>query len=143
MEDIFRGNGVEITLKHPDDFLKIRETLERIGIASKKDKTLYQSCHILHKRGRYAIMHFLEMFIMDGKHSTLNDDDIDRRNTICKLLQDWGLMVVNDENLIRQQATISAIKIIPYKEKDDWNLVSKYQVGKRPFNNNGENYARN
>lgn len=131
MEDIFRGNGVEVTLKHPDDFLKIRETLERIGIASRKDKTLYQSCHILHKQGRYAIMHFLEMFIMDGKHSTINDDDIDRRNTICKLLQDWELLKVVDDVLIRQQAPISTIKIIPYKEKPDWNLVCKYQVGSK------------
>lgn len=131
MEDIFRGNGVEVILKHPDDFLKIRETLERIGIASRKDKTLYQSCHILHKQGRYAIMHFLEMFIMDGKHSTINDDDIDRRNTICKLLQDWELLKVVDDVLIRQQAPISTIKIIPYKEKPDWNLVCKYQVGSK------------
>lgn len=131
MEDIFRGNGVEVTLKHPDDFLKIRETLERIGIASRKDKTLYQSCHILHKQGRYAIMHFLEMFIMDGKHSTINDDDIDRRNTICKLLQDWELLKVVDDVIIRQQAPISTIKIIPYKEKPDWNLVCKYQVGSK------------
>lgn len=131
MEDIFRGNGVEVTLKHPDDFLKIRETLERIGIASRKDKTLYQSCHILHKQGRYAIMHFLEMFIMDGKHSTINDDDIDRRNTICKLLQDWELLTVVDDVLIQQQAPISTIKIIPYKERPDWNLVCKYQVGSK------------
>lgn len=133
-QDIFRGNGVEITLKHPDDFLKIRETLQRIGVASKRDNTLYQSCHILHKQGRYAIMHFLEMFIMDGKHSTLDDNDIDRRNTICKLLQDWGLLTVKNEYLITQQAPLSQIKIIPYKEKDDWNLVAKYNVGARKQN---------
>ena len=128
-QDIFRGNGVEVDLIGQDSFLKIRETLTRIGIPSKKSNTLYQSCHILHKRGRYAIIHFKEMFILDGKYSSLDDDDIDRRNTICKLLQDWGLIKVLDENLIIQQAPMSQIKIIPYKEKEDWELVSKYSVG--------------
>lgn len=128
-QDIFRGNGVEVTLSDADAFLKIRETLTRIGIPSKKSNTLYQSCHILHKRGRYAIIHFKEMFIMDGKYSSLDDDDLDRRNTICKLLQDWGLLKVIDENLIIQRAPMSQIKIIPYKEKEDWDLVSKYSVG--------------
>jgi hypothetical protein len=128
-QDIFRGNGVEVTLSDPDAFLKIRETLTRIGIPSKKSNTLYQSCHILHKRGRYAIIHFKEMFILDGKYSSLDDDDLDRRNTICKLLADWGLLKVLDENLIIQRAPMSQIKIIPYKEKEDWELVSKYSVG--------------
>lgn len=128
-QDIFRGNGVEVALSDPDAFLKIRETLTRIGIPSKKSNTLYQSCHILHKRGRYAIIHFKEMFILDGKYSSLDDDDLDRRNTICKLLADWGLLKVLDENLIIQRAPMSQIKIIPYREKEDWELVSKYSVG--------------
>lgn len=135
-QDIFRGNGVEVTLKDPDDFLKIRETLQRIGVASKKDNVLYQSCHILHKQGRYAIMHFLEMFIMDGKFSTITDNDIDRRNTICRLLQEWGLLKVVNDVLIRQQAPVSQIKVIPYREKDDWKLVAKYSVGQRKKQDN-------
>ena len=129
--DIFRGLGVEVDLPDEDAFLKVRETLTRIGIASKRDNTLYQSCNILHKQGRYAIMHFKEMFSMDGKFSSLDDDDLDRRNTIVKLLQDWGLLKVLDENLIHQQAPLSQIKIIPYREKDDWNLIAKYSVGQK------------
>lgn len=127
MNDIFNGLGIEIKLKKEDDFLKIKETLTRIGIASKKDKTLYQSAMLLHKQGRYAIMHFKEMFELDGKESNLSDDDIGRRNLISQLLEDWGLCEILDkEDVDDYKLPISSIKIVPYKEKSEWNLVQKY-----------------
>ena len=137
-ENLFRGYGVEIELPDPESFLKIKETLTRIGISSKKDKILYQSCHILHKKdrttedekSRYAIMHFKEMFILDGKSNTLEEDDIARRNTIVNLLEEWGLMkVVNPKQTEDPVAPLSKIKILPHKEKANWSLQSKYTVG--------------
>jgi len=130
-EDIFRGNGIEVTISSPDDFLKIKETLQRIGVASKKSNTLWQSCHILHKQGKYAIMHFKELFLMDGKESDITDNDLDRRNTIAKLLQDWGLLKVVNATDIEYLAPLSQIKIIAYKDKKDWQLESKYSIGKK------------
>ena len=115
-------NMVEIKLKQPDDFLKVRETLSRIGIASKKDKKLYQSCHILHKQGRYFIVHFKELFGLDGKKTNFSDEDIQRRNTIVKLLIDWGLVEIVDVTRIEKQAPLSQIKVISFKEKKDWIL---------------------
>jgi len=129
-EDIFKGLGVEIKLKSEDDFLKVKETLTRIGISSRKEKKLYQSCHILHKRGRYAIMHFKELFEMDGLESNMTDSDIGRRNTITSLLEEWGLIKIeypfeDDEPM----ANIGKIKIISFKEKSDWELIPKYHIG--------------
>ena len=129
-DDIFKGLGVEIKLKSEDDFLKIKETLTRIGISSRKEKKLYQSCHILHKRGRYAIMHFKELFEMDGLESNASENDIARRNTITSLLEEWGLLSViepfeEDEPMVN----MGQIKILSYKDKDDWELVPKYHIG--------------
>ena len=122
---------VECTLENPDDFLKVRETLTRIGVASRKDKTLYQSCHILHKQGRYFIVHFKELFALDGKSADLSENDLMRRNSIAKLLSDWGLIElckpIAEENL----APMSQIKILPFKEKNDWTLVTKYNIGRK------------
>ena len=132
IEDIFDGLGVEIELKDDDDFLKVRETLTRIGVSSRQEKKLYQSCHILHKRGRYAVMHFKELFILDGLDSTLSDGDVARRNTIVKLLVEWGLLTVPDpEEYEEPQASVAKLKIIPHKEKNDWELIPKYHIGKR------------
>ena len=129
-EDIFRGLGVEITLKEKDDFLKVRETLTRIGISSRKENKLYQSCHILHKRGRYAIMHFKELFSLDGLDTDISQNDIARRNTISSLLEEWGLLdIVDEETDEDQYASLGQIKIIPFKEKDDWELIPKYHIG--------------
>ena len=123
---------VEVKLNEPDDFLKIRETLSRIGVASKKDKTLYQSCHILHKQGKYYIVHFKEMFLLDGKTSDFSDDDIGRRNTIINLLSEWKLLNIVDESITDIPiAPLSHIKIISHKEKSDWNLITKYTIGKK------------
>jgi len=131
-DDIFKGKGIEIRLGEEDDFLKIKETLTRIGVASRKDKTLYQSCHILHKQGRYVILHFKELFELDGKASNFSDEDKGRRNTIAKLLEDWGLIkIVEPETIKRPFATLNQIKILPHKEKNDWSLVAKYSIGKR------------
>jgi len=113
---------LEVTIKQPDDFLKIRETLTRIGVASRKDKTLYQSCHILHKQGKYFISHFKELFALDGKKSTLVVNDIQRRNTISILLQDWSLIDILDKSKVENKAPLSQIKVLPFKEKGDWNL---------------------
>ena len=124
-------NMVEIKLKQPDDFLKVRETLSRIGIASKKDKKLYQSCHILHKQGRCFIVHFKELFGLDGKKTNFSDEDIQRRNTIVKLLIDWGLVEIVDVTRIEKQAPLSQIKVISFKEKKDWILETKYNIGKK------------
>ena len=123
---------LEVTLKQPDDFLKIRETLSRIGVASRKDKTLFQSCHILHKQGKYYITHFKELFALDGKNSTLTENDIQRRNTITLLLQDWSLIEVVNPSLVENKAPLSQIKVLPFKEKSEWNMVAKYNIGKKP-----------
>jgi hypothetical protein len=120
---------LEITLNEPDDFLKVRETLSRIGVASRKDRTLYQSCHILHKQGRYFIVSFLELFALDGKKSSIASNDIARRNTIAKLLQDWGLVNIVGE--LGETAPLSQIKVLSYKEKNEWTLETKYSIGKK------------
>jgi len=122
---------LEILLDDPENFLKIKETLSRIGVASKRDNTLYQSCHILHKQGRYFITHFKELFALDGKEADFMDNDLERRNTIAKLLQDWGLLKIVGELDENSLAPLSQIKIISYKEKTDWNLVPKYNIGKK------------
>ena len=123
---------LEVTIKQPDDFLKVRETLTRIGVASRKDKTLFQSCHILHKQGKYFITHFKELFALDGKNSTLTENDIQRRNTIALLLQDWNLIDVVNATLVENKAPLSQIKVLPFKEKSEWNIVAKYNIGKKP-----------
>ena len=122
---------VEVRLKQPDDFLKVRETLTRIGVASRSDKKLYQSCHILHKQGKYYIVHFKELFLLDGKHSDFNENDLQRRNRITKLLSDWGLVDVVTEEKINNIASVSQIKILPHKEKHEWTLVPKYSIGSK------------
>ena len=122
---------LEVTIKQPDDFLKVRETLTRIGVASRKDKTLFQSCHILHKQGKYYITHFKELFALDGKKSTLVENDIQRRNTISILLQDWSLIDILDKSKVENKAPLSQIKVLPFKEKGDWNLLAKYNIGKK------------
>ncbi len=127
--DIFRGYGVEITLADPESFLKVKETLTRIGIASKKDQILYQSCHILHKKGRYIICHFKELFALDGKTTDISENDIGRRNTIANLLQDWNLVKVVTGQLLENCVTLNQVKILSYKEKSDWTLISKYSIG--------------
>ena len=127
-------NLVEITLAQEDDFLKVRETLTRIGVASKKDRTLYQSCHILHKKGQYYVVHFKELFALDGKPTDLTENDLSRRNAIVKLLEDWELVKVVRKEQIETPAPIflSQIKILSHKEKRDWQLVPKYNIGKKP-----------
>lgn len=123
---------VKVELNQQEDFLKIKETLTRIGVASKKDKTLYQSCHILHKQGSYYIVHFKELFMLDGKPSNFSDEDRLRRNTIATLLEQWGLLKINTtENLEQGLAPISQIKILSHKEKDEWELVAKYNIGRK------------
>ena len=120
---------LEVVLKEPDDFLKIRETLSRIGVASRKERKLYQSCHILHKQGKYYILHFKELFALDGKNTNLSENDIARRNTIAKLLGDWGLVEI--KGTTEPAAPLSQIKIISFKEKDEWTLETKYNIGKK------------
>jgi hypothetical protein len=122
---------LEITLNEPDDFLKVRETLTRIGVASRKDKKLFQSCHILHKQGRYFIVHFKELFLLDGKKSNLETNDLDRRNSIAMLLSDWGLVQFAKKGNTLTLAPLRQIKIIPHKEKDQWELCPKYNIGSR------------
>ena len=122
---------VEVTLKEDEDFLKIRETLTRIGVASRKDKTLFQSCHILHKQGRYYIVHFKELFALDGKRANITVNDVQRRNRIIQLLLDWGLVSVVSTDKVNDIAPLNQIKVISYKEKNDWNLETKYNIGKR------------
>ena len=130
--DIFKGVGVEVELPTQDSFLKVKETLTRIGISSRKEKRLYLSCHILHKQGRYAIMHFKELFILDGKHNTLSEEDISRRNTIVNLLQEWELVkIVDPSKSADPVASLNQIKIISFKEKNDWELTVKYNIGKK------------
>jgi hypothetical protein len=126
-DDVFNGHGVKIKLKEKDDFLKVKETLTRIGVENKRDKILYQSCNILHKRGEYAILHFKEMFEMDGRQSTIDDVDIKRRNTIVKLLSEWGLIETDTSNL--EFIGMNQVKVLPYKEKDSYQLISKYNIG--------------
>lgn len=126
---------VEVRLPDPQAFLKVKETLTRIGVASKKDKTLYQSCHILHKQGRYYLVHFKEMFMLDGKATDFSEEDRGRRNTIANLLSEWGLLTLVDENKSKDPITpLNKIKIISYSEKAEWNLVAKYSLGKKRFN---------
>jgi hypothetical protein len=130
-DDIFDGLGVEINLKNKEDFLKVKETLTRIGVSSKKEKKLFQSCHILHKRGRYAIMHFKEMFLLDGLESDISNDDIGRRNTIVRLLVEWNLIDPVDADEYKEpQISLARLKIIPHKEKQEWQLIPKYHIGK-------------
>lgn len=123
---------LEVTLPEPDNFLKVKETLTRIGVASKKDKTLYQSCHILHKQGKYFIVHFKELFALDGKEANITLNDVGRRNTIAKLLEDWGLLTVLPHVTEEERVTMSQIKIVSFSEKKEWNLVAKYNIGKKP-----------
>ena len=123
---------VEIFLSEPDDFLKVRETLTRIGVASRKEKKLYQSCHILHKQGRYFIVHFKELFALDGKNTNLTINDVQRRNRIVKLISDWGLVEVSSEDAIADIAPLNQIKVLAYKDKPDWVLETKYNIGKKP-----------
>ncbi len=122
---------VEVTLNNQDDFLKIRETLTRIGVASRKDQTLYQSCHILHKQGRYFIVHFKELFALDGKFSDISVNDLQRRNTIAHLLEDWGLVKLLNYDVCEDTAPLSQIKVLAFEEKNKWNLVTKYNIGKK------------
>jgi len=122
---------LEVSLKEPDDFLKVRETLTRIGVASRKDKKLFQSCHILHKQGRYFIVHFKELFALDGKHSNLSENDLQRRNTIAQLLADWGLISIVNPNIAENKAPLSQIKVISFKDKGNWTLETKYNIGKK------------
>ena len=122
-------NMLEIGLNEPDDFLKVRETLSRMGVASRKERKLYQSCHILHKQGRYYITHFKELFALDGKQTNLSENDIARRNTIANLLKDWGLIVVKGE--LGECAPLSQIKVLSFREKNEWELCTKYNIGKK------------
>ena len=123
---------LEVTLKEPDDFLKIRETLTRIGVASRKDQKLFQSCHILHKQGRYFIVHFKELFLLDGKPSNLIENDVQRRNTIATLLADWGLIDILHPENAKDLAPLRQIKVIPFKDKSQWELCPKYNIGNTP-----------
>ena len=122
---------VEVTLNEPDDFLKVRETLTRIGVASRKEKKLYQSCHILHKQGRYYIVHFKELFALDGKHANLTVNDVQRRNRIVRLLADWGLIGIVNEEAVLDIAPLNQIKVLAYKDKSEWVLEQKYNIGKK------------
>lgn len=122
---------IEVILSEPDNFLKVRETLTRIGIASKKENKLFQSCFILHKQGKYFIVHFKELFILDGKQSDISLEDIERRNTIASLLQDWGLVEIVELSKVEKKASMSNIKIVPFKDKRDWELVAKYTIGNK------------
>jgi len=122
---------IEITLNEPDDFLKVRETLTRIGVASRKEKKIYQSCHILHKQGRYYIVHFKELFALDGKHANLTQNDVQRRNRIIQLLSDWGLITIMNVSKITDIAPLNQIKVLAYKEKHEWILETKYNIGKK------------
>jgi hypothetical protein len=120
---------LEVTLNEPDDFLKVRETLTRIGVASRKDRKLYQSCHILHKQGRYFIVHFKELFVLDGKPSTITENDVQRRNTIAVLLADWGLVTISNIEQSKDRAPLRQIKVISHRERDEWELCPKYNIG--------------
>ena len=126
-----RNEMVEVNLKEPDDFLKVRETLTRIGVASRKERKLYQSCHILHKKGQYYIVHFKELFALDGKHANLTQNDVQRRNRIIQLLSDWGLITIMNVSKITDIAPLNQIKVLAYKEKHEWILETKYNIGKK------------
>lgn len=131
-DDIFNGLGIEVSLEEREDFLKVKETLTRIGVSSRKENKLYQSCHILHKRGRYVILHFKELFELDGLESNISDEDIGRRNTIVNLLEDWGLLkIIDDEDSKEPMVSLAKLKIIPHREKNDWELVPKYHIGRK------------
>tara|TARA_R110001583_G_scaffold36124_28_gene119168 strand:+ start:702 stop:1109 length:408 start_codon:yes stop_codon:yes gene_type:complete len=131
-EDIFKGLGVEVKLLKDDDFLKVKETLTRIGISSRKENKLYQSCHILHKQGRYSIMHFKELFILDGLDAEISNNDLGRRNTITCLLEEWDLLEIIDEDTVEEpQVGLGQLKILPYKQKEDWDLIPKYHIGNK------------
>ena len=135
-EDFFDINypgyaPLEVKLKNPDDFLKVRETLSRIGVASRKDKILYQSCHILHKQGRYFIVHFKELFALDGKDADFSENDLQRRNTVAHLLSDWGLISILNPEIHEDKAPLNQIKVIAFKEKSEWELVQKYNIGRK------------
>jgi len=124
---------IEVTLNEQDDFLKVRETLTRIGVSSRKEKVLYQSCHILHKQGKYYITHFKELFALDGKPSNISENDIQRRNAIANLLEEWGLVKILNKELMKDNiAPLHQVKIISFREKDDWELITKYNIGKKP-----------
>ena len=135
IKDWTPGSMLEVSLREPDDFLKIRETLTRIGVASRKDQKLFQSCHILHKQGRYFIVHFKELFLLDGKPSSLLENDVQRRNTIATLLADWGLVTIMKPEMAKELAPLRQIKVIHFKEKTQWELCPKYNIGN---SNNGE-----
>jgi len=130
-DSLFRGYGIEVILPDDQAFLKIRETLQRIGVASRKDKTLYQSAHILHKQGQYAILHFKELFALDGKKTDFSEDDRQRRNAIASLLEEWNLVKIKNPDLVIDKAPMSHIKVVRYKEKNDWVLKCKYSVGRK------------
>ena len=129
---------LEVTIKQPDDFLKVRETLTRIGVASRKDKTLFQSCHILHKQGKYYITHFKELFALDGKTANFSENDAERRNTITQLLSDWGLIAILNKEIAEKKAPLSQIKVLSFKEKGEWDLQAKYNIGKKIENEGTE-----
>jgi len=129
---------IEVLLNEPDDFLKVRETLTRIGVASRKEKKLYQSCHILHKQGKYYIVHFKELFALDGKHANLSINDVQRRNRIVRLLSDWGLISIVDEDTVLNIAPLNQIKVLSYKDKGEWILEQKYNIGKKGKTQEGE-----
>jgi hypothetical protein len=129
---------LEVQLKEPDDFLKVRETLTRIGVASRKDKKLFQSCHILHKQGRYFIVHFKELFALDGKQANFSENDAERRNTIAQLLSDWGLIAILNNTIAEKKAPLSQIKVLSFKEKGEWDLQAKYNIGKKIENEGTE-----
>ena len=129
---------LEVQLKEPDDFLKVRETLTRIGVASRKDKKLFQSCNILHKQGRYFIVHFKELFALDGKQANFSDNDAERRNTIAQLLSDWGLIAILNNTIAEKKAPLSQIKVLSFKEKSEWDLQAKYNIGKKIENEGTE-----
>ena len=126
-----QSDMVEVTLGEPDDFLKVRETLTRIGVASRKEKKIYQSCHIIHKQGKYYIVHFKELFALDGKNTNFSSNDLQRRNRITQLLSDWGLVSVVDSDRIKDLAPLNQIKVLSFKDKGDWTLESKYNIGKK------------
>ena len=126
-----QSDMIEVGLKEPDDFLKVRETLTRIGVASRKERKIYQSCHILHKQGKYYIVHFKELFALDGKNTNITENDIQRRNRITQLLSDWGLVTIINQDSVGELAPLNQIKVISFKEKGDWTLESKYNIGKK------------
>ena len=126
-----QSDMIEVGLKEPDDFLKVRETLTRIGVASRKERKIYQSCHILHKQGKYYIVHFKELFALDGKNTNITENDVQRRNRISQLLSDWGLVSIVDPDSVGELAPLNQIKVISFKEKGEWTLESKYNIGKK------------